>query len=191
MNNIRQAIDDLIDAADILVSRRDHVTGDVALIPRTSISRLEHATAKAQNALRRLDEREKIIYLASPYSHDDPRVREERYRQACHTTAALMRRGLLVYSPIVHSHPLTRYGLPTTWDYWRTLDEAMLSRCHELMVLTLDGWEDSEGVMAEVRLAKNLGVPVRFTGLGNPLRYERAMEAVRRYEDGQQETLKE
>jgi len=51
MNNIRQAIDDLIDAADILVSRRDHVTGDVALIPRTSISRLERALEQAQKAM--------------------------------------------------------------------------------------------------------------------------------------------
>ena len=50
MTNIRQAIDDLIDAADILVSRRDHVTGGVALIPRTSISRLERALEQAQKA---------------------------------------------------------------------------------------------------------------------------------------------
>jgi len=51
MTNIRQAIDDLIDAADILVSRRDYVTGDVALIPRTSISRLERALEQAQKAM--------------------------------------------------------------------------------------------------------------------------------------------
>ena len=51
MNNIQQAIDDLIDAADILVSRRDHVTGDVALIPRTSISRLERALEEARRAI--------------------------------------------------------------------------------------------------------------------------------------------
>ncbi len=51
MTNIRHAIDDLIDAADILVSRRDHVTGDVALIPRTSISRLERALEQAQKAM--------------------------------------------------------------------------------------------------------------------------------------------
>jgi precorrin isomerase len=51
MTNIRKAIDDLIDAADILVNRRDHVTGDVALIPRTSISRLERALEQAQKAM--------------------------------------------------------------------------------------------------------------------------------------------
>ena len=51
MTNIRQAIDDLIDAADILVSRRDHVTRDVALIPRTSISRLEVALEEARRAI--------------------------------------------------------------------------------------------------------------------------------------------
>jgi hypothetical protein len=50
--NMQQAIDDLIDAADILVSRRDHVTGGVALIPRTSISRLERALEQAQKAVK-------------------------------------------------------------------------------------------------------------------------------------------
>ena len=51
MTDIQKAIDDLIDAADILVSRRDHVTGDVALIPRTSISRLEVALEQAHMAM--------------------------------------------------------------------------------------------------------------------------------------------
>lgn len=168
MTNMRQALEDLIDAADILVRRRDAVdavTEYVAILPMSSVLRLERALEQAQKV--RAKDGPPLTYLASPYSHHDPEVREERYRQACYTTAALMRNGHLVYSPIVHSHPLTRhpYGLPTTWDYWRTLDEAMLSRCQELLVLTIYGWEDSEGVMAEVRLAKNLGIPVRYTGL--------------------------
>jgi len=176
MTNIKQAIDDLIDAADRIVHRRDPVIEGqvlrVALVPTQSVLRLERAITKAQDVVCRLDEQEDIVYLASPYSHPDPRIREERYGHASYMAAMLMRDGRLVYSPIVHSHPLTRLGLPTTWDYWRTLDEAMLSRCQELLVLTLDGWENSEGVMAEIRLARKLGIPVRYTGLGNPLRQE-------------------
>jgi hypothetical protein len=51
MTDLRQAIDDLIDAADILVHRRDNVTGYVALIPAKSIERLERALEQAQKAM--------------------------------------------------------------------------------------------------------------------------------------------
>ncbi|MCP4786571.1 MAG: DUF1937 family protein [Fuerstiella sp.] len=35
-------------------------------------------------------------------------------------------------------------------------------RCDEVVVLTLDGWRNSEGVQAEVRIAAELGKPVRY-----------------------------
>ena len=164
MTNIRQAIDDLIDAADILVSRRDHVTGDVALIPRTSISRLEIALEQAQKAM---EADKPVIYLASPYSHPDPAVRELRYEIAGEVATRLLHSGHLVYSPIVHSHPLVLHGLSTGWEYWRDLDMAMLSRCQELLVLTISGWAESEGVQAEILAAKEMGMPIRYTWHGS------------------------
>jgi hypothetical protein len=106
-----------------------------------------------------------LVYLASPYSHDDVHVRRRRYYLACKATAAIMRQGKLVYSPIVHSHPLTRYGLPTDWGYWQQLDEAMLVRCQELWVLLLDGWVASDGVQAEIQLAERRGLPRRYVRL--------------------------
>ena len=51
MKPLVEALEDLMSASEILVSRRDHVTGDVALIPRTSISRLERALEQAQKAM--------------------------------------------------------------------------------------------------------------------------------------------
>ncbi len=50
MELLAEALEDIMSAADILVNRRDHVTGDVALIPRTSISRLEVALEEARKA---------------------------------------------------------------------------------------------------------------------------------------------
>jgi nucleoside 2-deoxyribosyltransferase len=106
-----------------------------------------------------------VIYLASPYSHADPAVREARYQAACRTTAALLRAGLVVFSPIVHSHPLVAFALPTGWDFWERIDRAYLARCDELVVLMLDGWKESTGVRAEIALARGLGKPVRFLGV--------------------------
>jgi hypothetical protein len=51
MTNIRQILEDLMDAADILVYRRDYVGKSVALIPVQSIERLEGALEQAQKAM--------------------------------------------------------------------------------------------------------------------------------------------
>ena len=53
-----------------------------------------------------------LIYLASPYSHPDFVVRQRRFDADCQATATMVRAGLIVFSPIAYSHPLTRYGLP-------------------------------------------------------------------------------
>lgn len=103
-----------------------------------------------------------MIYLASPYSHPNPAVREQRFRAACQATAALLHAGQPVYSPIVHSHPLVAYGLPTGWEFWSRFDRSLLARCDEVVVLMLPGWEASAGVCDEVRLARALGKPVRY-----------------------------
>ncbi len=106
-----------------------------------------------------------MIYLASPYTHVDAGVRESRFDSACLATSTLMRAGLSVYSPIVHSHPLVRYGLPIEWEFWRAHDCEHLRRCDEVMVLTLDGWKSSRGVKAEIELAIELDLPIRYLTL--------------------------
>jgi len=58
-----------------------------------------------------------LIYLASPYSHPDPSVRQERYEAACKATAAMMRQGYHVYSPIAATHPPANYGLTIRQRY--------------------------------------------------------------------------
>jgi hypothetical protein len=67
-----------------------------------------------------------------------------------------------VFSPIVHSHPLTAFGLPTDWAFWERCDRQYLQRCDELVVSTLDGWQESVGVQAEIKLAAELAKPVSF-----------------------------
>ena len=103
-----------------------------------------------------------MIYLASPYSHPDSQIRRQRFRDACIATARLIRAGHIVFSPIVHGHPIAEYGLPTDWRFWEPFDRAYLQRCDEVVVLMLDGWQESEGVQAEIRIAGELGKPVRY-----------------------------
>ena len=104
---------------------------------------------------------DKLIYLASPYSHEDPAVRERRYQDALHATTLLFKQGLFVYSPIAYCHAMaTDHAMDGAWASWQAFDKLMVDRCDELWVLDLDGWIDSVGVTAEVGHAGCNGKPI-------------------------------
>jgi nucleoside 2-deoxyribosyltransferase len=103
-----------------------------------------------------------MIYLCSPYTHPDPAVVQRRFDAVCRAAAELIRQGQIVFSPVAHSHPIARYGLPGNWAFWQRQDLALLAACDELVVLKLDGWQHSRGVQAEIAAAKALGKPVAF-----------------------------
>mgnify|MGYP002782450901 CR=1 FL=1 len=108
-----------------------------------------------------------MIYLASPYAHPDPRVRERRFQEACRASAALLRAGVVVFSPIAHSHPIANYGLPTDWEFWSQVDREYLARCDLLAVLTIPGWRESVGVQAELQIANELGIRIIYLNPGD------------------------
>jgi len=103
------------------------------------------------------------IYLASPYSHPNADVREARVAAAMTTAADLMREGLVVFSPIAHSHPIAEnHAMPGDWTFWEAQDLPLLHHAAELYVLTLDGWDQSRGVCAEIAYARGIGKPVTY-----------------------------
>ena len=123
-----------------------------------------------------------MIYLASPYSHPDSEVREQRFQEVCFAAARLLVAGYAVFSPIVHGHPLVGCGLPIDWPFWERFDRDHLLRCDEVVVLMLDGWRESVGVAAEIQIAGELGKPVRYLapdGTGSPTLAHVAKEAGR------------
>lgn len=101
------------------------------------------------------------IYLASPYSSRNEQLRVARYNAVCAVAAELLREGLLVFSPIAHSHPLAAYALPIEFDFWQRYCLSFLRYwATELYVLTLEGWNTSQGVRAEIRTSRRLGLLV-------------------------------
>ena len=105
----------------------------------------------------------KLIYLASPYSHHDAAVRQLRFEIVSRVAARLMSGGLHVFSPISHTHPIAEYGsLPLGWDFWEQYDRAIMGVCSRMIVLMLDGWEQSRGVQAEVSLAVEFGLDIEY-----------------------------
>ena len=103
-----------------------------------------------------------MIYLASPYTHPDADVREQRFEAACRAASRLLQEGHPVFAPIVHGHPMVSCGLPTDWSFWSPFCRQYIEACQQVVVLMLDGWETSVGVQAEIEIATSLGKPVWY-----------------------------
>lgn len=103
-----------------------------------------------------------VIYLAAPYSDPDPAVREQRFVAVSRVAAELVRAGQHVFSPISHSHPIAVHGIRGDWSFWAPFDRRLLAICDEVVVLMLDGWRESVGVQAEIELAIEMDLPIRY-----------------------------
>jgi nucleoside 2-deoxyribosyltransferase len=104
-----------------------------------------------------------MIYLASPYSDPNPVVMEERFRAACIAAGELMNQGLVVFSPIAHTHPIAvACNLPRGWDYWHQFDLEFIRAADALIVLRLPGWNKSKGIDGELSIARDLCIPIDF-----------------------------
>ena len=102
-----------------------------------------------------------MIYLASPYSHDEATIRGHRFNEVLKCVAHFTRQQILVYSPIVHNHPVNmELGADGSWEFWQEHDMAMLLKCDTFYILKLPGWEESVGVKAETQAASNMLMPI-------------------------------
>jgi hypothetical protein len=104
-----------------------------------------------------------MIYIASPYSHADPVVMQARYDEVCRIICELLKQGLPVYSPIVHNHYLTqRFHLPTDHVFWMKYNGDMMNSSTHIIVIKMEGWEQSKGVHHEIEYCKRNGIPVKY-----------------------------
>ena len=103
-----------------------------------------------------------LLYLSSPFSHSSPIIKVKRYESMLDIMAFLLDSNLMVVSPLMLNVPLTgrlnRKG--TDWQDWREYDLFLLSRSDELWILTLEGWEESKGVRAEIKYALRHKIPI-------------------------------
>lgn len=103
--------------------------------------------------------------MASPYSSPNKVTQELRFLSVVIATGWLMGniREYKFFSPISHTHPIATYcQLRGDWQFWAEYDQCVLSRCDEIWVLRLDGWQTSSGVTAELKIAAEIGLPVKY-----------------------------
>ena len=112
-------------------------------------------------------EKNKLIYLATPYSKFLG-GREQAYHLACKMTMELMDKGMFVFSPIAHSHSIEEEARTIRdGDWWLAQDFEILKRCDELVVYKLPGWDQSYGVKHEIAFANSCGIPISYMDMEN------------------------
>lgn len=102
------------------------------------------------------------IYLASPYSHDDEKIRESRFDAACKKAAEIMMQGHNVFSPIAHSHHISLHaGNSFDHEFWLSQDMSFLEHwADEMWILTLPEWSKSKGIAKEILFAQSIGISI-------------------------------
>lgn len=100
-------------------------------------------------------------YLASPYSKY-PGGLERAFIEASRIAGKLIEKGMRVYSPIAHCHPISMYaGLdPLNLPLWLDVDEAMMAKADALIVAHMTGWQESSGIAHEVAFFEKAGKPI-------------------------------
>lgn len=91
-------------------------------------------------------------YLATPYSRYAGGL-DAAHDLACKAVARFLKAGIPIYSPIVHSHEVSKRGEidALSHDFWLKADEPMMEAAHTLIVLCAEGWATSHGIQYEVK----------------------------------------
>lgn len=109
-------------------------------------------------------DKDKVYYLASPYSSDDALTRQLRYLMVVNVATQLVRdHGLTLIEPIAMSHHHAQmFGLPSGYDFWKRRDRMLIDRSDGVVVALINGWKESVGVKDEIAYAQAQGKPVFY-----------------------------
>lgn len=107
-----------------------------------------------------------FTYLSIPCSGVD----HESLAWSLEAVYVYSKNGVPCYSPILQYLPaVQKYELPSDYDFWRPMDEAIIRACGALHVIVPKDWEKlivkSKAVNMETRFAHGLGKHVHVISL--------------------------
>jgi hypothetical protein len=101
------------------------------------------------------------VYLSTPYSHPNEKIRRRRFQAANRAAFDIMRKGRTVFSPISHSH-IIEGSVDERMDheFWMAQDLPYLTDgwADALVLIKAVGWRESTGVAEELKKAKENGI---------------------------------
>jgi len=99
-----------------------------------------------------------MVFIASPYWHENKSIRDKRRKQVTEYAHRLAEKGIKNYCPLAYSE-----GFPEVGEgYWIEHGLEMIKICNMVIVYCLQGWEKSKGIKGEVKKAEKLGIPVCY-----------------------------
>lgn len=103
-----------------------------------------------------------LIYVATPYSLFHLGLGCAAYDASRHAEHLARVYDLRVYSPIVHSHELCRWGKlnPLDQEFWMRQNAPFMEACSAMVAVKMEGWQDSRGMAAEAAYFQAAGKPV-------------------------------
>lgn len=111
-------------------------------------------------------------YLSQPYNGTDE---QKKYRFEMGATVCLnfLKKQIAVFSPIVHNHTLMIMAQDFTVEERRNtfmpFDFAMLGQSRGMLLLKLEGWEQSYGVKLEIEYCQQHQIPIHYLELDEVL----------------------
>lgn len=100
-------------------------------------------------------------FIASPYTHPDKVVMDQRFLEAVELCAWLTNQLYAVYSPIVSWHQTANlHELPKDHHFWKENSRQFLMNAQRLIILCIPGWQESQGVAFEALFAVSLSKPI-------------------------------
>lgn len=102
-----------------------------------------------------------MIYIISPFWHEDESVRDRRRNIAIRYTDALIKRGVNVFCPLKYSQNNITKSTKEE-GYWLSFDVEIMRCADEVHVLKVDGWKESKGVAIEIKEADKLKIPIKY-----------------------------
>lgn len=113
--------------------------------------------------LRELQGEHGFWYIATPYSKYPAGI-HVAFEDACRASAFLIERGVRVYCPIAHTHPIAMHGNIDPLDHkiWIPVDSPLMHSACGLLVVQMPTWELSYGIGVEVEAFKEQSKPVRY-----------------------------
>ncbi len=107
----------------------------------------------------------RLIYLAGPYTSDNPAIVKERVRIYARVVAHFMKtaENLCLFSPILHCDLIaTEEDLPHNFTFWAERDFFMIKKSSAMWVLTIPGWKESYGVSQEIEYARDINQDIMY-----------------------------
>lgn len=105
-----------------------------------------------------------MIYLACNFTHPLELVRDLRNQMITSIAADLICANQHVFSPITYGNAMNDYRsvddqLPHDYRFWRSFCLAMLNKSDSMIAVHFEGWEHSEGLRDEKKMARKWGIP--------------------------------